>query len=68
MDYTPHTDEDIRAMLATIGAESIEELFSPIPPSVRLRRDLALPGPMTEAEVVALLEGLARQNRSIDSR
>ena len=42
MDYTPHTDEDIRAMLATIGAESIEELFSPIPPSVRLQRDLAL--------------------------
>ncbi len=67
MDYTPHTDEDVRAMLATVGAESIEELFSPIPPSVRLRRDLALPGPMTEADVVALLEGLARQNRSIDS-
>src|SRR5438445_1337452 len=54
-------------MLATVGAESIEELFSPIPPSVRLRRDLALPAPMTEADVVALLEGLARQNRSIDS-
>ncbi|HEX9316489.1 MAG TPA: aminomethyl-transferring glycine dehydrogenase subunit GcvPA [Actinomycetota bacterium] len=67
MDYTPHTDEDVRAMLATVGAESIEELFSPIPPSVRLRRDLALPAPMTEADVVALLEGLARQNRSIDS-
>jgi glycine dehydrogenase subunit 1 len=67
LDYTPHTDEDIRAMLATVGAESIEELFSPIPPSVRLRRDLALPGPMTEADVVALLEGLAGQNRSIDS-
>ena len=67
MDYTPHTDEDVRAMLATIGAESIEELFSPIPPSVRLQRDLALPGPMSEAGVVALLEDLARQNRSVDS-
>src|SRR5947209_3607630 len=54
-------------MLATVGAESIEELFSPIPSSVRLQRDLALPGPMTEAGVVELLEGLARQNRPVDS-
>ncbi len=54
-------------MLATIGAESIEELFSPIPSSVRLQRDLALPPPMTEAGVVGLLEGLARANRPADS-
>jgi glycine dehydrogenase subunit 1 len=67
VDYTPHTDDDIRAMLATVGADSVEELFSPIPSSVRLQRGLALPEPMTEAGVVGMMEELARQNRPADS-
>ena len=65
MDYTPHTEEDVRAMLAAIGAESIDELFSPIPPSLRLQGDLRLPPPVTEAEVVGVMEDLARRNRPI---
>jgi glycine dehydrogenase subunit 1 len=67
LDFTPHTEQDVQAMLATIGVESIDELFSPIPSSVRLQRDLALPGPMTEAGVVALLEEIAGQNRPADA-
>ena len=31
MAYMPHTPEDIRAMLATIGAASIDELFASLP-------------------------------------
>src|SRR6266705_2312543 len=54
-------------MLEVLGADSIEELFSPIPSSVRLNRPLRLPPPMTEAGVVDLLEGVARQNRPIDT-
>ena len=63
MDYTPHTDSDIEAMLATVGVGSIEDLFSPIPDSVRLRQALRLPPPMAEAEVVSLMEEIARANR-----
>src|SRR4030081_3285392 len=63
LDYTPHTEDDVRAMLATVGAESIEELFSPIPSSVRLQRDLALPGPLTDAGGGALLGGPAPPHR-----
>src|SRR5205807_1658954 len=66
VDYTPHTEEDVRAMLAAIGAESVDELFAPIPPAVRLQGDLRLPPPVTEAEVVGIMEDLSRRNRPID--
>ena len=31
MNYTPHTDEDIARMLKTIGIDSVDALFDPIP-------------------------------------
>lgn len=34
MPYTPHTDEDIQAMLDTIGVSSVEALFDEIPKSL----------------------------------
>ena len=36
--YTGVTDEDLRAMLGAIGADSLEDLFADIPESVRLGR------------------------------
>ena len=66
MDYTPHTEADLEAMLAAAGFAGIESLFAPIPGSVRLGRDLALPHGMPESEVLALMEGLARKNRPTD--
>jgi glycine dehydrogenase subunit 1 len=67
VDYTPHTEEDVEAMLATIGVASIAELFSSIPETVRLGRDLRLPPGLSEAEVVGLMEDLARRNRPTDT-
>jgi len=67
MDYTPHTEDDVRAMLEVLGAGSVDELFSPIPASLRLGRPLRLPSPMTEDGVVGLLEGIARQNQPADA-
>ena len=40
-------------MLQTIGVESIEDLFAPIPGGVRLGRSLDLPPGAGEAEVYA---------------
>jgi glycine dehydrogenase subunit 1 len=65
--YTSTTAEDLRAMLATIGVGSIEELFDrQIPEPVRLRRALALPAGMSEQEVYAHLRALARRNVSAE--
>jgi glycine dehydrogenase subunit 1 len=63
MDYTPHTDDDVRAMLETIGVGGIDDLFEGVPASVRLDRRLAVPPPMAEDEVLGLMEGLAARNR-----
>jgi glycine dehydrogenase subunit 1 len=35
MPFIPHTDDDVREMLAAIGAGSVEELFDEIPPELR---------------------------------
>jgi glycine dehydrogenase subunit 1 len=61
-DYIPHSDEDIRSMLAAVKADSIEELFSDIPEAVRCRDPLALPAGLTEAETLARLCELAGRN------
>lgn len=64
MDYTPHTEEDIRAMLETIGVSATSELFQAVPEAVKFTGPLAIPPPMAESEVIDLLEGLAMRNQS----
>jgi len=60
--YLPLTERDREAMLATIGADSVEALFADVPEGVRLRRPLDLEPPLSEQELVAHLEELASRN------
>jgi glycine dehydrogenase subunit 1 len=64
--YTSATDADRQAMLAAIGAGSVDELFADIPASVRLDRAIDLPPGKPEQEVYAYLRDLARRNVSTD--
>ncbi|HEX8066340.1 MAG TPA: aminomethyl-transferring glycine dehydrogenase subunit GcvPA [Thermoleophilaceae bacterium] len=64
--YTSATDGDRSAMLAAIGAESIDELFADVPEGVRLGRPLDLPPGKPEQEVYARLRDLAAQNVSAE--
>lgn len=57
--YFPHTDDDIREMLADIGCDSIEDLFATIPPVCRLLGDPALPKALDEWELRRHFERLA---------
>lgn len=63
MPYLYNTPEDQQAMLDAIGAESIEELFDPIPDDLKLARPLALPAALTEMELDRHFGDLARKNR-----
>jgi glycine dehydrogenase subunit 1 len=63
MDYVPHTDEDRRRMLLTIGVADLEDLFTDIPESLQLKQSLNLPPPLTEPEAFALLGEMAARNR-----
>jgi len=65
MSYLALTDDDRDAMLETIGAGSIEELFADLPPGVRLDRELDLAPALTEQELTAYFEALAAENAHV---
>ncbi|MBJ7355128.1 MAG: aminomethyl-transferring glycine dehydrogenase subunit GcvPA [Thermoleophilaceae bacterium] len=60
--YTSDTPDDRAAMLAAIGAKSIDDLFADIPAGVRLQRELDLPAGKAEFEVFDHLSELADKN------
>jgi glycine dehydrogenase subunit 1 len=64
--FAPHTDIEVREMLAAIGRTSLEDLFDQIPGSVRLERPLAIPAGVSEMELVADLRALAARDRSAE--
>ncbi|MEP0767574.1 MAG: aminomethyl-transferring glycine dehydrogenase subunit GcvPA [Fimbriimonadia bacterium] len=64
MAYIPHTDEDRAEMLATIGVESLDDLFTDIPTDMRLDEPLHIPPAHDEHALVGHLSHLAEKNRS----
>jgi glycine dehydrogenase subunit 1 len=62
MRYLPKSPAERQEMLAAIGADSIEELFSSIPARYRLRDALKLPGPFSETEIIQYFTERAGEN------
>ena len=62
--YLLNTPEDQAAMLARIGAKSLDDLFAPIPADLRLKRPLDIPPAMSEQELTRHMQRLAGRNRS----
>ena len=63
MRYIPHTEQDIKQMLAEIGVKNIDELFDSIPESLRLNNELlALPPSLPESELTEYLKRLQKKN------
>ena len=61
MSYIPHTEAETGEMLATIGVDSIDELFDAVPASHRFPA-LDLPPPMSEMEVAAEMLAISEVN------
>jgi glycine dehydrogenase len=60
--------EQIQAMLATLGADTLDALAdAAVPSRIRVSEPLALPGACTEAEVLAELRALAAANEVFKS-
>jgi len=57
--YLPHTDEDIQAMLHTIGVSSVDDLFTDIPASL-LHPPLDIPSTHAEIELHAHFNALSK--------
>ena len=62
MRYIPHTAADVTSMLERIGVNRLEDLFVEVPVSVRLKRPLDLPEPVSESELLRQLQVLAAKN------
>jgi len=62
MRYLPKSPSERREMLDAIGARSAAELFESIPEKFRLREPLALPGPLSEAEIIQYFQARAGEN------
>ncbi len=61
MRYLPHTPADVAAMLATVRAKSVDELFESIPADCRRREKLRLPQAKTEWELTGYLADLSHR-------
>lgn len=61
--YIPSTEDERAQMLKAIGCDSVDELFSDIPESVRLKKPLDLPSGISELELRNEMCALASKNR-----
>jgi glycine dehydrogenase subunit 1 len=68
MPYLYNTPEDQTAMLAAIGAGSLEDLFQMVPDEMRLKRPLAIPPAMSELELTQHMAALAAKNEHAGSK
>jgi glycine dehydrogenase len=58
-----HDESALTAMLASVGATSLDELIAQtVPAAIRLAKPLALPGPRREHEALAALRAIAAKN------
>ena len=62
MPFIPHTEADIKAMLAAIGVASIDALFEEIPATLRSGALTRTPEGMTEMQIGRLMQDRAAQD------
>ena len=60
MPFVPHTQDDIAAMLETVGVGSIDELFDEIPAELQIGELAAIPAGMAEMDIARLMQSRAR--------
>src|SRR3990167_11333182 len=59
MPFIPHTEEDVKEMLAVIEAANIEELFDEIPADLQIKNLPTIPEQLTEMELSRLMHARA---------
>ena len=62
MPFIPHTEDDVRAMLAAVGVNAIDDLFDEIPASLRSAALTQVPPGLTEMEITRLMQERAERD------
>lgn len=65
MPFIPHSESDIKQMLATIGVANIEQLFEEIPVHLRVKNLPLIPDSLTEMELGRLMRARAEQDAGL---
>ncbi len=63
MPFIPHTEDEVEAMLGTIGATSIDDLFDEIPRDLLIKELEGVPDALSEMEISRLMRGRASEDR-----
>ena len=63
--FFPHTEEDLKEMLAKAGVSSLEELYAEVPESIRFKGNYDLPEAMSELEIRQFFNELAKENKQL---
>lgn len=62
MPFIPHTQADVRAMLDTIGVDTVSALFDEIPAHLRCKPLKAIPDGLTEMEALRVMQERSNQD------
>src|SRR3990170_2673764 len=62
MPFIPHTDADVKAMLKSIGVNSIDDLFDEIPEKLRAGKLTQVPEGLSEMDIGRLMQTRANQD------
>ena len=65
MPFIPHSEADVRAMLAAIGVNQIEDLFDEIPLELKARALERVPEGLSEMHVTRLMHARAAQDDGV---
>ena len=63
--YFPHTDEDLKEMLARVGVDSLDGLYAEVPESIRFKGDYDLPEGRSEMEIRRFFDALGNENKQL---
>ncbi|MBN3040533.1 MAG: aminomethyl-transferring glycine dehydrogenase subunit GcvPA [Candidatus Omnitrophica bacterium] len=66
MPYILNTEKDVKEMLGCLGISSVEDLFSHIPSSLKLKEPLGIGPGLSELGLKRELKVLAEKNKTID--
>lgn len=62
MPFTPHTESDIRAMLDTMGVDTVSALFDEIPAHLRCQPLMAVPEGLSEMDALRVMQERSQQD------
>ena len=63
--FFPHTEEDLKEMLAKAGVSSLDGLYAEVPESIRFKGDYDLPETMSELEIRQFFTALGKENKQL---